>query len=339
MTYKRLEIYVWWTCNQKCTYCMEFPNMKKYWKKKVSKDEILKKLLKYKFLWYNHVTFLWWEPFIQLVFLDALKIAKKLGYTILVTTNCTTLHIEKQAEKFLPYIDELILSFEAIDILEQQIISRTKNYVHWEGVFKNISKYWKWTMLKSNIVITKDNLSLLPKNVEYLYNNWVSDISVTYPDIAFNYYWKQFVLDRIAPKYKECINYIYEIIEFSDKNNIKLKIVDFPFCIFDKEKINKIINLTDDYDYQERLKIVYNNSQIKHSNLKYNFSFLDKTINNLKYYLNKFNKNKDIIENKDLPRKRNHCYKCIKCKYNNICWWPSIYYENLYWLNEINYIK
>lgn len=34
MEYKRLEIYVWWTCNQKCTYCMEFPNMEKAWTKK-----------------------------------------------------------------------------------------------------------------------------------------------------------------------------------------------------------------------------------------------------------------------------------------------------------------
>ena len=93
MEYKRLEIYVWWTCNQKCTYCMEFQNMEKSWDKKVSKYEILKKLIKYKKSWYNHVTYLWWEPFIQPVFLEALKLWKKLWYTILVTTNCTTLHL------------------------------------------------------------------------------------------------------------------------------------------------------------------------------------------------------------------------------------------------------
>ncbi len=48
MIYKRLELYVGWTCNQKCTYCMEFPNMEKRWTKKVTKFDILKRLIKYK---------------------------------------------------------------------------------------------------------------------------------------------------------------------------------------------------------------------------------------------------------------------------------------------------
>jgi wyosine [tRNA(Phe)-imidazoG37] synthetase (radical SAM superfamily) len=42
----------------------------------------------------------------------------------------------------LPYIDELILSVEAIDKELQQEISRTKVYVKWDKVFENIKKYW-----------------------------------------------------------------------------------------------------------------------------------------------------------------------------------------------------
>ena len=167
MWYKRLEMYVWWTCNQKCTYCMEFSNMEKTWTKKVTEYEVLKKLLKYKKLWYNHVTYLWWEPFIQWVFLYALKVWKKLWYTILVTTNCTTLHIDKQAKKYLPYIDELIISVEAIDKWLQQKISRSKVLVYWDNVFKNINKYWKWSYFKANIVITKDNLLDIFNIVKY----------------------------------------------------------------------------------------------------------------------------------------------------------------------------
>jgi molybdenum cofactor biosynthesis enzyme MoaA len=48
MKYKRIEIYVGWTCNQRCTYCMEFPNMERNWNKKITKYDILKKLIKYK---------------------------------------------------------------------------------------------------------------------------------------------------------------------------------------------------------------------------------------------------------------------------------------------------
>ena len=320
--YKRLEIFVWWTCNQKCTYCMEYPNMEKFWNKKVSKEEILKKLIKYKKLWYNHVTFLWWEPFIQEVFLSALKIAKKLNYTVLVTTNCTTLNIPKQAEKFLVYIDELILSVEAIEKEKQQLISRTKNFVSWEWVFENIKKYWSWNMLKANIVITKDNLKDLVEIVKFLYKNWITQIAITYPDIAFNYYKKEFILDKIAPRYIDCIDYIYDIIDFSKKNNIRLKIADFPFCVFKKENIDNIIKFTDEYDYQDRLKLDFNKdefSHLKNLNLHQNLSLNSKL--------------------QKLPRDRAHCDKCLECIYKDVCWGPSIHYEKLYSLDEINPIK
>lgn len=339
MNYKRLEIYVWWTCNQKCTYCMEYPNMEKYWNKKVSKYDILKKLIKYKKLWYNHVTFLWWEPFIQAVFFDALIIAKKLDYTILVTTNCTTLHIEKQANKYLPYIDELIISFQAIDKEKQKEISRSNAYVNWEWVFKNVNKYWKWTYFKANIVITNDNLDILLDLVKYLHIKNIKNISITYPDIAYNYYWKKFVLEKIAPKYTQCLNQIYNIIDFSKKNDINISIVDFPFCIFNKEKINTIIELSDDYNYEDRLKLDVNKYEIKHINLK---SIETKKVFFNKIYMffiNLFKKETNNNFIKNLPRKRNHCSKCIKCKYKNICWGPSLHYKELYSLDEINPIK
>lgn len=309
MEYKRLEIYVWWTCNQKCTYCMEFPTMEKAWSLKVTKFEILKKLIKFKRLWYNHVTYLGWEPFIQPVFHDALKLWKKLWYTILVTTNCTTLHIDSQASKLLPYIDELILSLEWISIEQQQKISRTKNYVHWDLVFEQIKKYWKWTMLKTNIVITKDNLDFLFDLVLFSYENWVKNIAVTFPDLDAEYYWYEHLKKYVAPSYKECINSVLKIIDFCKEKNLNLKLPDFPFCIFPRDKIEDYIKLTDDYDYQTRIKITYNNEILDRWDLK-DFNFT--------------------------PRERKHIKKCDKCLYKDKCWWPSSIYKELYWDSEIN---
>lgn len=312
MNYKRLETYVWWTCNQKCTYCMEFPNMEQAWNKKVTTFDILKKLIKYKKLGYNHVTYLWWEPFIQEVFLDALKIWKKLWYTILVTTNCTTLHIENHAKKFLPYIDELILSVEAIDKELQQTISRTKTYVKWDEVFENIKKYWNWKYLKANIVITQDNLDILFDLVKYVYEKWVNDIAITYPDIALNYYWKEHIINRVAPRYSECISKLNDIVKYSEINNINLKIPDFPFCVLPKNDIDKYIKLTDDYDYQTRIKIDHEENE---------------------------KDRRDLKEYWDMPRQRFYQKECNNCLYIGKCWGPSVYYEELYWLNEINSIR
>lgn len=283
--------------------------MEQAWTKKVSKYDILKQLIKYKKLWYNHVTYLWWEPFIQAVFLDALLLWKKLGYTILVTTNCTTLHIDSQAKKFLPYIDELFLSVEALSIEEQQKISRTKNYVHWEKVFENIKKYWKWKTLKANMVITQDNKNNLFELVEYVSTKWIKEIAITYPDINYNYYWKDFILEKIAPRYNECIWDLVKIVDFCTKNQIRLKIPDFPFCVFPENKREEMIKLTDDFDFDTRIKISHTDEKIDRW---------------------------DLTDYKNLPRRRQKVDKCNICKYNKTCWWPSHVYNKLYWLDEIN---
>ena|GEM_PF-2220287 len=78
------------------------------------------------------------------------------------------MNFEKQAEKFIPYIDQLILSVQAIDPELQQTISRTKVLVEWDKVFENIEKHWKGNMLKANIVITQDNLPELFNIVKFL---------------------------------------------------------------------------------------------------------------------------------------------------------------------------
>ncbi|MDD2892121.1 MAG: radical SAM protein [Candidatus Gracilibacteria bacterium] len=288
---------------------MEFPNMEQVWNKKVSKYDILKKLIKYKKLGYNHVTYLGGEPFIQPVFLDALVLGKKLQYTILVTTNCTTLHIDKQASKFLPYIDELILSVEAIDKEKQQLISRTQNYVHWESVFENIKKYWKGSFLKANIVITQDNKDILFDLVKYLNDKGIKRIAITYPDLTLKYYGIQHTLERIAPKYSECINQIVEIIHYCNVQKIELKLPDFPFCIFPTDKVDLYLKLTDDYDFATRLKIQHTEEKLDRG---------------------------DLTDESILPRNRRHISKCGRCKYEHKCWGPSVFYDELYGLSEIN---
>ncbi len=314
MDYKRLETYVWHTCNHKCTYCMEYPNMKMVWNKKVTILDVLKKLIKYKKRWYNHVTYLWWEPFIQWVFLDALKIWKKMKFTILVTTNATTLHIKKEAKKYLPYIDELILSVQAIEEKTQKKISRTNVVVKWDKVIENINKYWKWSFFKINIVITKDNLTELYNIVKYLQKKWIKNISLTYPDLDIRYYWKKHLKDFVAPTYTEAFKKVIEIEKICKNNNINLKIVDFPFCVFPKKEIENFINKTDDIGYWNRIKV---------------WSIIEK------YEYKFYEMDRKFIS----PRERKITIKCYKCLYNNLCWWPSINYKKLYWYSEINPIK
>jgi len=312
MDYKRLEVHVWWTCNQNCTYCIEMQNMEQAWNKRVSKYEIIKTLVKFKKKWYNNVTYLCWELFFKPVFLDALKIWKAFWYTILVTTNASTLHLEKQAKKYFLYIDELILSVEAIDKKLQQTISRSKVFVDWERVFENINKYWHWSYLKANIVITKDNLNYIIDIVNFIIWKWVKNIAIAYPDIAFYYHTKKHIINRVAPKYSECISIVEEVFDYCNRNNINLKITDIPFCIFPKNNLKKYIRSTDDFDYWTRVKIS-SKWLILHD--------------------------KDLKMKKNLPRDRFWEDECEKCIYKWKCWGPSIHYKDLFWLDEIKYLN
>lgn len=288
--------------------------MERKWKRKVTKHEILKDLIKYKKKWFNHVTFLWGEPFIQEVFFDALKIAKIMGFTTLVTTNATTIHLEAQAKKYLPLIDQLILSVQWIDRDLQQKISRTNVVVHWDEVFKNIKKYWKGNFIKSNIVITTDNLSSIPDLVKFSHKNGIENIAITYPDLDEEYYTKEHLLSSVAPTYSDSMIYINSAVDYSDQYNLNLKVVDIPFCVFPKEKREKYIEMTDDYSYENRVKISDELS------------------------LNNNYKDVPIERTEVLPRERSKIENCSGCKYMNLCWWPAKAYRNLYWYSEINKI-
>jgi len=315
MSYKRIEIYVWWTCNQKCTYCMEYENMERQWYKKVTKHEVLKYLIKYKKQNYNHITLLWGEPFIQAVFWDSLKLSKKMWFTTLVTTNASTLHLKNEAIKYLPLIDELILSIQWISKELQQKISRTNIYIKWDDVFLNIDKYWKWSYLKANIVITNDNLSELFNIVKYSHFKWINDIAITYPDLNLNFYWRKHVKKYISPTYKDSIIEVVEIYKYCLQNDINLKIVDFPFCTFPEENLEQLIKITDDIDFWNRIKVG--------TDLLSN----DESVT------------KELDRNKVLPRHRRHIDKCEECLYKNICWWPAVNYKTLFWYSEINTMK
>ena len=261
------------------------------------------------------MTYLWGEPFIQPVFLDALRLWKKLGFTILVTTNATTLNFEKQAEKFLPYIDQLILSVQAIDPELQQTISRTKVLVEWDKVFENIEKHWKGNMLKANIVITQDNLPELFNIVKFLQGKWCKEIAITYPDVDVEYYSREHVLEKITPRYSECVEQVVPIVDFCEEHSIRLKLPDFPFCVFPEENREKYIPLTDDFDYANRLKAA------------------DVIMADNKVYL------WEVDREEVSPREREHVSNCEWCKYKQMCWWPSNKYKGLYGLDEINSIR
>lgn len=300
MQYKRLEIYTWWKCNHKCVFCIEFPNMVKTWDKEVTRHDIMKKLIKYKKQDYNHVTFLWWEPFIHPVLHFATRFAKKLWYTTLVTTNASTVQFDKQAEKHLPTIDQIIISVPIINKEIQPIINDTKWVIDFEAVFQNIKKYWRGNFLKINTVINQYNLDEIESIIEFVGTRGAHEISITYPDITVPFYTLEHIQEKVAPEYKEVTKRVDGWVQKAKEVWISIKLVDIPFCYLPKDSY---IELTDDYCYQTRLKVD--------------------------------NMEKEISREDYLPRRRKQVSQCWECVYKNVCWWPSIHYKDLYNISDI----
>lgn len=300
---KRVEIYLWWTCTNKCIFCVEDSNIKKFWTKKISKNEVLKNLIIYKKKWYEHITFLWWEPTIQENFLFALKVAKELWFRVLVTTNAHTLQFDHFAIKCLPLIDDLILSIHVINKNLQIKTTRTNNPINYKNVFDNIKKFWNWKLLKINVVINKINYNILNKIPIYLNEINIpknTEIVYTYPDIS-RFEKPDRTKEYIPPVwYLELYKHIKPAIEECIKNNYKYKIADIPFCCIEE----KDIKFTEDNNYSNRIKLSAEDWE------------LDRNI--------------------DIPRERRQIKKCIDCIQNKKCWWPWVVYIEFFWDSDIN---
>lgn len=305
--YKRLELYVGWKCNYKCIFCIEREKIDKYSDRVISESELFSYLFHHRKEGYDHVTFLGGEPTIQPNFLFALKLAKKLGYTVLVTTNAVTLPVEKISERFLPHIDQLLLSVPIIDSELQPIINGVKNIIDFDRVFENIRKYWTGDFLKINTVINGLNYDKLHTISEYLvsHRDIVTEVSFTYPELNNDYYSTEHLREFVWLPYSKIIGFIRDEADYLTNNWISVKIVDMPFCVMGDE----YVDLSDDISYQKRKKI--NNEWIV----------------------------KEVGEHDFRPRQRYHVIKCRWCRYTDSCWGPSKMYVELYGDSEIHPIE
>lgn len=326
--YKRLEIYLWWTCNNRCLFCIEMVHMDRLWNTKVSEAEVLKSLVKYKKQWYNHVTYLWWEPFIQQNFWFALKVGKKLGYTILVTTNASMIQFNHIAEKFLPYIDELIISIPVIDKKLQPIINNTKSIIDFDRVFQNIKKYWKGSFLKVNVVLNPLNIDFIYNIVEYIRHQDVQEISLTYPDIDTYKYDEAHIKKYMILPYEQVIKKITPAVKFAISSWMRIKITDIPFCFFPDESR---IPYTDDYDYAERTKFISANQEV------HKRQSADYRKYNPHDIIQKYEDDK--IKTKNSPRMRKYVSACGDCNYKWYCWGIAECYDDIYKDIIVNPIK
>lgn len=154
-------------CNSKCTYCNVWSTKENYQLKEQKLDIIGTNLRDLKRLGVKMVDFTGGEPLLYHYIVDALKIAKSMGFYTTVTTNC--LLYSRFASKLVGLIDILQFSFDAVD-REEHNSSRGVNC--YDKVLDSI-KLAKNLKQRVNLIhtVTNQNYQAIPKMVRFAQAN------------------------------------------------------------------------------------------------------------------------------------------------------------------------
>lgn len=220
-------------CNQSCSYCFAYENMRN---KNLQRDmDILTYLKTLKFLKNNsekEVRLLWWEPLLSPNIRKFLKIANKWWFNIMVFSN---INIEnKKIEKIFWWLNKIRIN---CNINDKSFYTKEEIERLWKNL-EILNKLWLKIILWYNITQTKQKNNFI-FNLAKEYNITAINIKITNSSL-----WWKLIIDNQSRK---LWIYIFNVI----KKYHKKFFLEFS-CWLDKSIFNKI-----ELDY------IKNNTNIK----------------------------------------------------------------------------
>lgn len=171
---KQVDILIWLKCNQKCSFC--FQEDESILSKDTIPDlwKILKVLVKWKKEWYTRVNIAGWEATIYKELYPTLKMAKKLWYKqIKLITNGVKFKDFEYAQKIIPYLDDLAISFHSSDKKIQDNLTKMEwSYDYLIEAITNVKKIKPNINLINHTVITKENFEDLENHTKNIIDLW-----------------------------------------------------------------------------------------------------------------------------------------------------------------------
>lgn len=166
---ERLELHLTYSCPERCVFCSEESRMKKYNKFPVTWGRIAKVLRTHAARGVRNVHFTGGEPTIHPRFIDALRLAKKLGMRTSIGTIGTMLSRPAFVDKAVDHLDEALFSVHGFSAEIHDALTRR------EGSFKRVTKAIQLVLEKKpnfgiyvNTVVTRHNIEHLPETVAFL---------------------------------------------------------------------------------------------------------------------------------------------------------------------------
>ena len=166
---ERLELHLTYSCPERCVFCSEETRMNKYRKFPVTWGRVAKVLRTHAARGVRNVHFTGGEPTIHPRFIEAIKLAKKLGMRTSIGTIGTMLSRPDFVDKSIDYLDEALFSIHGHSAEIHDALARRK------GSFARVTKAMQLVLEKKpnfgtyvNTVVTRHNIAHLPKTVAFL---------------------------------------------------------------------------------------------------------------------------------------------------------------------------
>jgi MoaA/NifB/PqqE/SkfB family radical SAM enzyme len=163
---ERLELHLTYTCAERCIFCSEQQRMKQFSRFPVTWGRVAKVLRMHASRGVRGVHFTGGEPSIHPRFIDALRLARKLGMRTSMGTIGTMLSRPDFAQKVMPHLDEALFSIHGPDAATHDALTRRA------GSFERVTAAMKLSKELNpdfsafvNTVLTRDNLEALPDTV------------------------------------------------------------------------------------------------------------------------------------------------------------------------------
>ncbi len=291
---KRIDLKVWFACNNHCTFCVQWDKRYKFKPKKI--HEIKDILLQESNKWAKYVVFTWWEPTVHKDLIESVTYAKQLWYTqIQIQSNGT--NFDK-----LEYVKALIHAW----------VTEFAPSIHWfnkETHNKQVNTPWAWErvikwiiLLKQlgqfiimNSVITQSNYKEIPELTALLIKLWVNQFQFAFVHILGSANKNK---TSVVPKKSTIIPYIHKALDLAKDKWVKVYTEAIPYCLMQWYEWAIVENIMPD-------TIIHDAESVIESYSDYRWN--------------------------DGKIKRTECKKCIKYNY---CEWPWKEYPEMYGWNE-----
>lgn len=177
---KQVDILIGLKCNQKCHFCFQEDESILSKDSKADISQILKTLIKWRKEGYTRVNIAWWEATIYPELFPTLKLSKELGYSqIKLVTNAVRFRDMDFAEKIIPFLDDIAISFHSsVKEIQDEMTQMKGSYDYVLEALQNIKTIKPPIELINHTVITTQNFDGLEAHIRHIISLGFSRINL-----------------------------------------------------------------------------------------------------------------------------------------------------------------